>query len=94
MKFVNPSWKIFAVVAGSFALGAWLSPKVIVFANPQAPAQAHVFIVPVPMRDARSAVPTDISGARIAGISCIAKPSADYPDAAVCYVAAASKETK
>jgi len=68
-----------------FVLGA------ILFHTPTARAAAqattHVFIVPVWMPDAKTPQPSDLSGARIAGISCVPKPLPNAPDATVCYVA-------
>jgi hypothetical protein len=87
MKFLESSWKTCLVAVVSFLMGAWLFQTKTVKANPQETGQAHVFIVPVAMFDVKSAVPANLPGARIAGISCIAKPTQKSPDASVCYVA-------
>jgi hypothetical protein len=89
MKFLKSSWKTCLVAVVSFVIGAWLFQTKTVKANPQETGRAHAFIVPVAMLDAKSAVPENLPGARIAGISCIAKPTQKSPDAAVCYVATA-----
>jgi hypothetical protein len=47
----------------------------------------HVGIYPVTMLDAKTPVPQNLPGGRIAGISCISKPEKKTPDSAVCYVA-------
>ncbi len=71
-----------AVFVG-FALSTVLSRTPEVKASPT----NHVFIVPLWMPDAKTPFPKDLPGARIAGISCIPKPTDKTPDAAVCYVA-------
>jgi hypothetical protein len=89
MKSMKSSWMTCLAAVASFVLGAWLFQSGTVKANPQETGRAHVFIVPVAMIDGKSAVPENLPGARIAGISCIAKPTQKLPDAAVCYVATA-----
>jgi hypothetical protein len=71
-----------AVLAG-FALG------IVLFRTPEVKANPanHVFIVPLWMPNAKTPFPADLPGARIAGISCIPKPTDKTPDAAVCFVA-------
>jgi hypothetical protein len=77
---------LFLAVAFSFVLGAWLFHTPQVKANPQA-GSAHVFIAPIEMFDLKSSTSKSVPGVRIAGISCVAKPKANLPDAAICYVA-------
>ncbi len=90
MEFLKSSWgKTCLVAVVGLVMGAWLFQMKTVSANPQETGHAHVFIVPVTMLNAKSAVPANLPGARIAGISCIAKPTPKSPDAAVCYVATA-----
>ena len=72
-----------AVLVGCL-LGAMLFHTPVVKASP---AGVHVYIVPVEMSDAKTSLPKDLPGGRVAGISCISKPAAGLPDAAVCYVA-------
>jgi hypothetical protein len=71
-----------AALAG-FILGAMLFHARVV----KAQGNAHVYIVPLTMPDAKTPFPSNLPGVRIAGISCIAKPTAKLPDAAICYVA-------
>jgi hypothetical protein len=89
MKSLKSSWKICLAVLVGFVLGAWLFHTVEVKAHPKEAGLAHVLIVAVGMLDAKSPLPQNLPGARIAGISCIAKPTQKFPDAAVCYVATA-----
>jgi hypothetical protein len=89
MKTLKSSWKTCLGVVVGFVLGTWLFQTGAVKANPQETGLAHVYIVPVAMLDAKSPVPQNLPGARIAGISCIPKPTHKFPDAAVCYVATA-----
>jgi hypothetical protein len=85
MKFM----KICLAAALGFVGGARLFHTPPVNANPQDVGQTHVFIAPVDMLDAKSSASQNLPGARIAGISCIPKPQAKLPYAAVCYVATA-----
>jgi hypothetical protein len=87
MKWLTSSWKICPGVLVGFVMGVWLFHTGTVKAHPQATGTAHVLIVPVAILDAKSPVPQNLPGVRIAGISCIAKPAKKFPDAAVCYVA-------
>jgi hypothetical protein len=87
MKSLKSSWKICLGVVVGFVVGACLFQARAVKAHSQETGTAHVFIVPVAMFDAKSAVPQNLPGVRIAGISCIARPTQKFPDAAVCYVA-------
>jgi hypothetical protein len=87
MKSPNSSWKMWLGVVVGFVTGAFLFHVGTVKAHPQETGLAHVFIVPVPMTDAKTPLPRNLPGARIAGISCIAKPMQRFPDAVVCYVA-------
>lgn len=89
MKSLKSPWKICVGAALGFVLGVWLFHTVEVKARAKETGLAHVYIVPVTMLDAKSPVPENLPGARIAGISCIAKPTQKFPDAAVCYVATA-----
>lgn len=49
----------------------------------------HILITPVGVTDLKS-ISADITGSPIVGVSCVPKPLPQAPDAAVCYVAAAS----
>jgi hypothetical protein len=89
MKSLKSSCKVCLGVAAGIVLGVYISHVSSVRAGAQESGRAHVFIYPVMMFDAKTAVPSNPSGARIAGISCIAKPTEKLPDAAVCYVATA-----
>jgi hypothetical protein len=92
MKFVKSSWRTCFVALVSFLMGASLFQTKTVRATPQETGLAHVFIVPVALFDTKSGVPANLPGARVAGISCIAKPTQKSPDAAICYVATAPIE--
>jgi hypothetical protein len=87
MKILKSLWKSCLLILMSFVLVAWLFHTGIMKAHPQQSGTAHIFIVPVTILNAKSAVPQNLPGVRIAGISCIAKPTQKLPDAAVCYVA-------
>jgi len=89
MSLLKSSWKTCLGVAIGLLVGIRVSHMPSVKANPQETGRAHVFIYPVMMFDAKASVSANPSGARIAGISCIAKPTEKFPDAAVCYVATA-----
>ena len=81
----------FTKVAGAAVVGFLLG--IAVFRLPTAKADlqqqglAHIAIVPVAMMDAKTLSSNNLPGAKIVGISCIAKPEKRLPDAAVCYVA-------
>ncbi|MGB8541980.1 MAG: hypothetical protein WCD49_10145 [Candidatus Acidiferrales bacterium] len=75
-----------AVLVG-VSFGAFWFRLPISNASPQDNGTAHVFIFPVKMFDAKNSASQNLPGAKIAGISCIAKPENNLPDAAVCYVA-------
>jgi hypothetical protein len=73
-----------AVLAG-FALG------IVLFRAPAMKAQeagnVMVFIHPISVLDQKMPIDAAITGSRVDGISCIPKPIAKLPDAAICYVA-------
>ena len=89
MKSLKSLWKACLGVGIGFVLGAWLFSIGEVKPKAQETETTHVIIVPVTMLDAKSSLPQNLPGARIAGISCIAKPMPRHPDAAVCYLATA-----
>jgi hypothetical protein len=74
------------VLAG-LLLGVVLFNAPKIKANPQEPGTIHVAIIPIPVPDAKNLSSRDLTGGRIAGISCLPKPAKQLPDAAVCYVA-------
>lgn len=78
--------KILLVSAISFG-AATVHYSPMAHAAPQTLGSVIVFIRPVSMDDLKLPVDKVISGSRVAGISCIPKPVAKLPDAAVCYVA-------
>jgi hypothetical protein len=83
--------KILAAGLAGFLLCALFLHAPIAKANPQELASAsspiHVSIYPLPMFDAHNLTSKDLPGVRVVGLSCIAKPTAKLPDAALCYVA-------
>jgi len=79
--------KIGLTAALGFILGAVLFHAPTVKASPQAPGSVIVFISTVWMDNPKLPANKVIPGSRVAGISCIPKPLAKLPDAAVCYVA-------
>lgn len=74
-------------IASAVLVGFVLSAAMFHTPVAQANSPTHVFIVPVFVANGKAGTPADLPGARIAGISCIAKPAMGAPDAAVCYVA-------
>jgi hypothetical protein len=87
MKFLKSYWTTCLVALIGFVMGSWPFQTKTVKANPQETGRTHIFIVPVEMLDAKHPASQNLPGARIAGISCIARPAQKLPDAAVCYVA-------
>lgn len=83
MKLARPLIVVSATSLG-LALGAMMSHVPV---RAQGEAHVHVFIVPLAVPDAKTPVPADLPGERIAGISCLTKPQEKLPNAAVCYVA-------
>jgi hypothetical protein len=83
----SSSWGILLVAAGSFTLGAWLFHTEMVKANPQETGGVHVYIAPLEMLTAKYSTSQNLPGGRIAGISCIPKPTEKLPDHVICYVA-------
>ena len=79
--------KVAIVALLAFVLGVWSSRLKTVNASSQDAGQAHVFIAPLEMLDAKAPRTVNLPGVKIVGISCVAKPTERLPDAAVCYVA-------
>jgi hypothetical protein len=78
-----------AILAG-FLLGitaSRLSFVPVAKASPQGAGKVHVYIVPEIVLSTNAPRSLDLPGGRIAGISCIPKPSDKLPDEAICYVA-------
>lgn len=69
-----------------FSLGFFVAAALKPLNVLKAQGTAHVFIVPVQVFNLQ-ATAANIPGVRIAGISCLPKPTAKLPNAAVCYVA-------
>jgi len=76
------------LVAGLFGLllGVAASHVPMVKAGPQETSQVHLYVVPIGMTG-KVSFSENLPGGRIAGISCLPKPTAQLPDAAICYVA-------
>jgi phenolic acid decarboxylase len=79
--------KCFLFASMGFFLGVVLLGFRVANVQAQPIGKAHVYIVSVQMPNADMAIARNLSGVRIAGISCIPKPTNKQPDAAVCYVA-------
>ncbi len=79
--------KLGLAVLFGVTLGVVLSHVPKVKANPQEPGSVHVTVVPLAMPDAKNLASKNLPGYRVVGISCLAKPIKQLPDAAVCYVA-------
>jgi hypothetical protein len=79
--------KILLAVAVGFTLGAVLFRTPTAHATPQSSGQAVVFIHAIWVDNPKLPVDKVIPGTHVSGISCIPKPIANMPDAALCYVA-------
>lgn len=87
MKSLKSPWKVCLGVVIGFTMGAWPFQTAAVNADTQMKGSVDVYIVPVTMPDATSPLPQKVSGKRVVGFPCVAKPTQKSPDAAVCYLA-------
>jgi hypothetical protein len=82
--------KICLATLAGFLLGITVSRLSVVpnaKASPQETGKVHLYIAPELVLSTNAPRSVDLPGGRIAGISCIPKPSDKLPDRAICYVA-------
>lgn len=90
MKTPKVSWKTRVAVLACFLLFSVWFYLPIAKVTAQEPG-VHVFIAPLEVLTAKDTRSLNLPGGRVAGISCIPKPTEKLPDRAVCYIATSSQ---
>lgn len=86
---MNLSRMFVPALVGSL-LGVAASRVPIVRGIPQEAGSVHVYIASFSLFNTKVTLSKNLPGMRVAGISCIPKPTDKLPDQAVCHVATSS----